>query len=586
MVSGEHVLHQPNAFGDEEGGDIPKREPERIIVQDGISLLRLLGNGIVNNDVLEDYLNQIATKLLAHSPKSNVPIKIKVIATSNYGEACAYHDGVVGIPMGFLEISENEDQIAALAAHEIAHVILGHHDLDYASNLQNGMVGATEVTMGAVQELGVLSGNLGAKAELASIGARLLLAASSGVLLPSFNREQEDEADLLGLDLLIKAGYNTNGMFQFFDKLIEWEEGVKQRREEAAALAKAQREKAQEQQFLSGGYASFLGSAISGIEEKLQASGEKHRESEERQVSLAEYFDREYADYSEPLLTTKPWVDIKRHPTVIGYFNGYAAALEAMPLAKNGDYQGALRIVEPHLSGPMGNETALRLLDHDIKLNLGRYEEARETLEVAIQAPDAAFDAFQKLGQFANLSGDYQAGLKVYESAFDEFAQAGNVYPPLITQFVVVGDKKKARQFIDRCRVNHRAFAKFCEKAASPEMVATTKAGRLSVVAAPRSGGSGNRADRSTRSGSRDNDGGGNRVGGLSSVTAVNVGETVTTSATSLNVRSGPSVNNGVVAKLTKGSSARVTAVAGGWAFIELESGTGWVSAKYLEPLN
>jgi len=38
LVSGEHVLHQPNAFGDEEGGDIPKREPERIIVQDGISL--------------------------------------------------------------------------------------------------------------------------------------------------------------------------------------------------------------------------------------------------------------------------------------------------------------------------------------------------------------------------------------------------------------------------------------------------------------------------------------------------------------------------------------------------------------------
>ena len=189
--------------------------------------------------------------------------------------------------MGFLEVSENEDQIAALVAHEISHVILGHHDLDYASNLQNGLVGATEVTMGAVRELGVVSGRLGAKAELASIGARLLLAASSGVLLPSFNREEEDEADLLGLDLLVKAGYNTNGMFQFFNRLIEWEENAKQDREEAIALAKAQREKQQEQMVLSGSYGGFLDSAISGIEEKLQSSGHKHRDSEERQVSLA-----------------------------------------------------------------------------------------------------------------------------------------------------------------------------------------------------------------------------------------------------------------------------------------------------------
>jgi predicted Zn-dependent protease len=95
----------------------------------------------------------------------------------------------VFVDFAFLEASENEDQIAALVAHEISHVILGHHDLDYASNLQDGLVGATEVTMGAVRELGVISGRLGAKAELASIGARLLLAASSGVLLTSFNRE-------------------------------------------------------------------------------------------------------------------------------------------------------------------------------------------------------------------------------------------------------------------------------------------------------------------------------------------------------------------------------------------------------------
>ena len=210
-------------------------------------------------------------------------------------------------------------------------------------------------------------------------------------------------------------------MFQFFDKLIEWEKNAKQRREEAIALAKAQREKQQEQMILSGSYRGFLDSAILGIEEKLQSSGHKHRDSEERQVSLAEYFDREYADRAEPLLTTKPWVDARSHPLSISYFEGYDAAIRAAPLLEKGDYQGATEILEPHLNSSGGGETALRLLDHDIKLNLGRHEDARATLEVAIQAPDAAYGAFQKLGEFNNRQGDYKAGLEIFESAFTEF---------------------------------------------------------------------------------------------------------------------------------------------------------------------
>ena len=182
-------------------------------------------------------------------------------------------------------------------------------------------------------------------------------------------------------------------------------------------------------------------------------------------------------------MTTKPWVDDRSHPASISYFEGYDAAIRAAPLVEKGDYQDATEILEPHLNGPGGGETALRLLDHDIKLNLGRYEDARATLEVAIQAPDAAYGAFQKLGEFINRQGDYRAGLKVFESAFTEFDEAGRAYPPLISQYNVVGDRQMAKRLVDRCRVNHRAFLKLCKEAASPTTAATIKAGRLPPAA-------------------------------------------------------------------------------------------------------
>jgi uncharacterized protein YgiM (DUF1202 family) len=130
-----------------------------------------------------------------------------------------------------------------------------------------------------------------------------------------------------------------------------------------------------------------------------------------------------------------------------------------------------------------------------------------------------------------------------------------------------------AKRLVDRRRVNHRAFLKLCEEAASATTAATIKAGRLPPAAVGRAR---DTVSPSSTASPKSVDGNSGQV---------TVGQIVTTGASSLNVRSGPSTNNGVVSKLTQGTTAKVTAIAGGWAFVEIGTKTGWVSAKYLKAI-
>jgi len=101
--------------------------------------------------------------------------------------AFALPGGNIGVFTGILEVTENQDQLAAVLGHEVAHVIARHA----AERMTIGRVsGAAGAVGGAV----IGTGNAGTLAAL-------------GLDLP-FGRKQEDEADLLGLDYMAQAGFD------------------------------------------------------------------------------------------------------------------------------------------------------------------------------------------------------------------------------------------------------------------------------------------------------------------------------------------------------------------------------------------
>lgn len=101
----------------------------------------------------------------------------------------------IGVHTGLLTVAENQDQLAAVLGHEVAHV-LSHHGNERVSQqiaVQTGLNVASAVTPHTASGE-VLMGALG-------VGAQY------GILLP-YSRVHESEADLYGLDLMAEAGFD------------------------------------------------------------------------------------------------------------------------------------------------------------------------------------------------------------------------------------------------------------------------------------------------------------------------------------------------------------------------------------------
>ncbi len=102
----------------------------------------------------------------------------------------------IGVFTGLLAVAKNQDQLATVIGHEVGHV-LAHHSNERASQAGLTQMGLTaaSVAIGGNSEQGQM------------LMAALGLGAQVGILLP-YGRVQESEADLIGLDLMAKAGFD------------------------------------------------------------------------------------------------------------------------------------------------------------------------------------------------------------------------------------------------------------------------------------------------------------------------------------------------------------------------------------------
>lgn len=119
--------------------------------------------------------------------------------------AFALPGGKVGVNTGILRVARTQDQLAAVIAHEIGHVVENHHDERITRQM-----GAS----GVVQMLGALAGDYG---QLATQGGSML--AQTGFLLPG-SRDQETEADVVGQRLMAQAGFDPRQAVNLWQNMI------------------------------------------------------------------------------------------------------------------------------------------------------------------------------------------------------------------------------------------------------------------------------------------------------------------------------------------------------------------------------
>ncbi|MBI4262823.1 MAG: M48 family metalloprotease [Acidobacteria bacterium] len=150
------------------------------------------------------YLRSIGQRLARHAAGPRYPYSFSM---ADYREinAFALPGGPVWIHRGVLHAATNESQVAGVLAHEIAHISERHA----AQQLTKGMMANLGLGL-----LGAVLGN-GAGANAAQIAAGLL---TNGIFL-KFSRDDEREADRVGLQLMRRAGWDGRGMVGLFEIL-------------------------------------------------------------------------------------------------------------------------------------------------------------------------------------------------------------------------------------------------------------------------------------------------------------------------------------------------------------------------------
>jgi predicted Zn-dependent protease len=194
-------------------GAIASPEEQR---QYGFYMLHELRNQgqVVDDALLTDYINMVGYRLVAYSPKPEQPFTFFIVRDTSIN-AFALPGGFVGINAGLITTTANENELAAVLAHEISHVTQQHlvraveAEQKYAPLMVLAMVGAI-VASAHQNPYSTSNTGVGAIATAEGIAEQMQI---------NFTRADESEADRIGIQTLAKAGYDPDAMADFFERM-------------------------------------------------------------------------------------------------------------------------------------------------------------------------------------------------------------------------------------------------------------------------------------------------------------------------------------------------------------------------------
>ena len=168
---------------------------------------RLLSAGLIEtHPLLDRYINDLGLRLLAGIDNRVREYRFFILRDDSVN-AFALPGGFIGVNRGLIMQARTQHQLASVLGHEIAHVELRHglDMMEKGSEISN----ATMLAMLA----GLLLGSVDSQ-----VGSALMYGGLAGgqQAMVNFTRENEYEADRVGLDLMHRAQFDPHGMVEFF----------------------------------------------------------------------------------------------------------------------------------------------------------------------------------------------------------------------------------------------------------------------------------------------------------------------------------------------------------------------------------
>ncbi|MGH7361059.1 MAG: M48 family metallopeptidase [Candidatus Methylomirabilales bacterium] len=169
---------------------------------------------ISGDPAANDMVARVGARIAAATGRTDYAWEFKVIDDGRQINAFALPGGKVAVYTGLLPVTRDEAGLAAVLGHEIAHVIARHGGERVSQELlvQTGLT----ATMAALSR--------GDPQMVRSVGSLLGAGAAVGLILP-WSREQESEADHLGLIFMAKAGYDPHAAMDLWRRMSEASRG-------------------------------------------------------------------------------------------------------------------------------------------------------------------------------------------------------------------------------------------------------------------------------------------------------------------------------------------------------------------------
>jgi predicted Zn-dependent protease len=164
-----------------------------------------------SNQNMRDYVQCIANAIIPQLEEDNDPTKWEVrVFADDQANAFALPGNKIGVYEGLLKYAVNQHQVATVMGHELAHVLAQHSNERVSEQLaaQAGM------SIAAI----ALGSSSTSDNNKALILAGLGLGVQYGVILP-FSRTHESEADLIGLDLMAKSGFDPRESVKLWENM-------------------------------------------------------------------------------------------------------------------------------------------------------------------------------------------------------------------------------------------------------------------------------------------------------------------------------------------------------------------------------
>jgi hypothetical protein len=164
---------------------------------------------ILNDAQTTNYVSRVGMRLVSAIPPEfqhpEFQYYFKVINASDIN-AFALPGGPMYVNRGMIEAARNEGEMAGVMAHELSHVALRHGTAQASKAQKYGLLAGILGIGGQI-----IGGPAGAAAQVAGQGV--------GVYFLKFSREYETEADILGSQIMARAGYDPHDLANMFQTI-------------------------------------------------------------------------------------------------------------------------------------------------------------------------------------------------------------------------------------------------------------------------------------------------------------------------------------------------------------------------------